>query len=94
MLFILLVIVCYLVDDELIFSLEEDHIPENSVPIISQGGLLNAQMPKHRQKSPQRLRVTTKNRHVTICILFYIFVASVNEPGICFLDSYQRETWS
>lgn len=60
-----LVIQCFLfAEEEMIFNLEEDLIPENSIPVISQGGLLNPQLPKLRQKSPQRLRINTKARHV------------------------------
>ncbi|XP_065165610.1 uncharacterized protein [Atheta coriaria] len=53
------------VDDDLIFNLEEDQIPEHSVaqtPPTTH--LLQTQSLKHRQKSPIRNKLLTKQRHV------------------------------
>lgn len=52
------------IDDDLIFTLEEDQLRENSIPITSQSGLLNTQFMKYRQKSPTRIKMNSNKRHV------------------------------
>lgn len=52
-------------DDDLIFTLEEDSIKENTIPVSSQTGLLSTQFVKYRQKSPTRSKLNTKLRYVS-----------------------------
>lgn len=54
------------IDDDMIFNLEEDQIPENSIPNTSTAqSFLNTHSTKFRQKSPIRNRLqTVKQRHV------------------------------
>lgn len=57
---------CFVLDDDLIFTLEEDQVKENTIPISSQSGLLNTQFIKYRQKSPTRKTQNLKQRLVSI----------------------------
>lgn len=61
-------------DDELIFNLEEDQIPENSVASSQpSSNQLHAQTLKHRPKSPQRNRFNPiKQRHVSMVVFYAI----------------------
>lgn len=59
-------------DEELIFNLEEDNIPENSVVPQQNANFLHTQALKHRPKSPQRTKFSVKQRHVCESIYYIV----------------------